>query len=264
MPIFKVLLTTINCSQVKYFVPDTYWLALGFECFAGTHLVIVIISLVLAFAFAIFVGVFTFVFVDSNPLSTGHKGASSGRSALLMLLWKARRGLTPTPHTPSLSSYCAPPSSPSTSTLSSGQVVLIVLTGVVPEYIGRTACSVIVVIAGALWMINILWCVAAPSSSAPNSLHLPPPPPRVIPRRYMPATNHTMNQLQLAFAAIFTFTAVCACIGLGVKTYDAAVRPVPPPPPSLPMHAWQMRADPSIRRRYPCGGDGHIPGKRAP
>lgn len=202
IPVFEVLVSTISCSHHEHFVPDEYWLEMGYECFAGAHLAILIVAYLLAFAFAIFVGVFTFVFVDSNPLSPGLKGASSGRSALYMLLWK---------------------------------VVLILLIEAIPEYLGTTACSAVVVIAGALWMLNILWCGGLGARGDPylSGIMSPPPSPR---RRYMPATAHFMNQLQLAMASVFTFTAVAACVGAGVYSYDAAVSRAPARPGSRCAH----------------------------
>ena len=94
IPMFELLLSTASCNtRALHNAPDWYWTALGFTCFSGGHLAIVLIALVLALGFALVVGIFTFVFVDSNPLSPGLLGASSGRSSLVMLLWKVGVGV---------------------------------------------------------------------------------------------------------------------------------------------------------------------------
>ena len=82
---------TASCGAVDA-PPDSYWAEAGFVCFAGAHLAVVVVATALAAAFAAVVGVFAFVFVDSNPLSPGLRGTSSGRAALAMLLWKVREG----------------------------------------------------------------------------------------------------------------------------------------------------------------------------
>lgn len=89
IPIFEVLLSTVSCGA-DFIAPDRMWAYAGFVCFTGGHLAVVIIALVLAVVFAAFVAIFAFVFVDSNPLSPGLEGLSSGRAAVLMLFWKVR------------------------------------------------------------------------------------------------------------------------------------------------------------------------------
>jgi hypothetical protein len=87
VPILRTLLSTINCGG-DFEVPDGFWAHYGFECFSGSHLTLVVIAVTLAIGFVCFVSVFAFVFVNSNPLSPGLEGQSSGRAAVLMLFWK--------------------------------------------------------------------------------------------------------------------------------------------------------------------------------
>ena len=87
IPIFEVLLSTVSCGG-HFEAPDHMWERAGYVCYSGGHLALVVIAIILAAGFAAFVAVFAFVFVDSNPLSPGLDGRSSGRAAVLMLLWK--------------------------------------------------------------------------------------------------------------------------------------------------------------------------------
>jgi hypothetical protein len=87
IPILRTLLSTLNCGG-DFNVPDGFWAHFNFECFAGSHLALTIIGVSLAVGFVCFVAVFMFVFVNSNPLSPGLEGQSSGRANVLMLLWK--------------------------------------------------------------------------------------------------------------------------------------------------------------------------------
>jgi len=49
------------------------------------------LSLICSIVFLALVCVYAFIFIDSNPLSPGNDGCTSGHAAVLMLLWKVRR-----------------------------------------------------------------------------------------------------------------------------------------------------------------------------
>lgn len=88
IPLFEILLSVLSCGS-EYDPPDKFWSSLGYSCFAGGHLAFVVVSLLCASAFLALVGIYAFIFIDSNPLSPGYDGCSSGHAALLTLLWKA-------------------------------------------------------------------------------------------------------------------------------------------------------------------------------
>jgi hypothetical protein len=78
------------CCGAGFHAPDELWEKAGYVCFQDGHLALVIVAVSLAIGFVGFVTIFEFVFVDSNPLSPGHEGRSSGRALVLMLFWKVR------------------------------------------------------------------------------------------------------------------------------------------------------------------------------
>lgn len=151
---FEILLSVVSCHDHEL-APDAFWLRLGYECFAGSHLGFVVVALVLATVFAGSVAVYTLVFIDSNPLLPGMHGCSSGRAALFMLLWKVR---APGWHGEGGEARADSALCCSVAARLSLQIVLIILVETVPEYVTPPALCAIVVIAGFFWMGNtLLW-----------------------------------------------------------------------------------------------------------
>ena len=87
-PILQALLSTVACGSTAEV--GGLWRAQGLVCFAGGHIGLVAASLLLAAAFVAAAGLYALVAVDSHPLSPSPRGASSGRAALLMIIWKVR------------------------------------------------------------------------------------------------------------------------------------------------------------------------------
>jgi hypothetical protein len=212
IPIFEVLLSTVSCGG-DFEAPDGLWSRLGIECFAGSHLTIVVVAIALAVGFAAFVAVFAFVFVDSNPLSPGLEGQSSGRYAVLMLLWKVRSSPAWGPHAavegevksglgycnsaPQVSQHSSSPPPPPPPPPPPAQIILIILVSTIPEHIGASALSGVLVVAGFVWLTLLL--------------------------RFMPYTNHSMGRVQLAMANIFLSSTVALVFAQGYTGFDAAV-----------------------------------------
>ena len=241
IPMFEILLSVLSCGNTKGFAPDVFWASLGYQCFAGGHLAFVVVSLFFAALFLTIVSVYAFIFIDSNPLSPGYDGCTSGHAAVFMLLWKVRFagrgsssrslilmyvlwGFSTSILRASLSSHVRP----RCLVPPAGRHDLAGAVHGGPSGRGGPQCH-----RPHRWCRPHLYHVhvrrgtglaALPSCASFPLTSFRFPYPAGVHCSFMPATTHFMNELQLAFGFAFFSTAVAAALSQGYPGFDGAVR----------------------------------------